>query len=564
MNGDAQQILDMIDIVEVVSQYVKLRRSGKNFVGLCPFHKERTPSFTVSPEKQIFYCFGCREGGNAIHFLMKYERISFAEALEGLASRYGIPFKRGTSSKKGLYERALSSLCDYYARCLGESDEALLYLRRRGVAERAIREFGLGYSDPRKDIKAFLKTTGLPLDIYFATGIVRTRAGKVYDIFRGRVVVPIRDANSKTIGFGGRTIEEGALPKYVNSPESPIFSKGSVLFGIDLTKRSIVERDEVFVVEGYFDLISLYVSGLTNVVASLGTSITEEQLKRLRNYTENVSFMLDPDEAGLRSVLRLIPLVSEMEIKANIVVLPKGYDPDSFVRERGYGALEQILREKRPILDHVFHYYAERYDMTEIENRIGFLRAVTPYLEAIKDGAIRRLYVKKLSNLTGVEEEHFSTLLRGREDRPLADDSGVKAIEKRVLCALLVNPSLIEYLEERGVMGSIREGRLRKVISQMSSIYKDEGRLSVKRLLLAFEDEELRRLVLAAALEAEGHEATELVSIVHDYVSYLQKASFKEEAERITESIKEAERRGDEEELLRLLERKREMILRAK
>lgn len=563
MSGEAAHILEKVDIVEVISKYVKLKKSGRNLVGLCPFHKERTPSFTVSPEKQIFYCFGCHEGGNAVHFLMKYERVSFSEALESLASAYGIPLRKGASSRKGLYEKALNRLCDFYTQCLSESYEALSYLRNRGIEETGIREFSLGYSDRKKDIKRYLKSTEIPMDAYMATGIVRIKGSELFDIFRGRIVIPIRDANSKIIGFGGRTIEEGAMPKYVNSPESPVFSKGSVLFGIDLTKKAIVERDEVFVVEGYFDLISLYLSGLTNVVATLGTSVTEEQLKRLRTLTENVNFMLDPDDAGLKSALRLIPLVSEMEINASIVILPKGYDPDSFVREKGYEALERILLEKKPILDYLFQHYSKKYDMREIQNRIGFIKSVMPYIEGVKDGVVRRLYLKKLSDLTGVEEEYFSSLL-SRKDVTPGPGCHLRAIDKRVVGALVLRPSLIKHLEEKNMIGQIRDERVKRIVSHVSSLYKEESGLNVNRLILALEEEELRSLVLDSALEAEGQDTQELEKIVMDYVLYLERTSIKEEAEKITRRIKEAESRGDDEEVLRLLQRKKNMILRPK
>ena len=317
MKTTLDELLQRVNILDVVSQYVKLRKAGKDYVGLCPFHKEKNPSFTVSIEKQMFYCFSCREGGNAVNFLMKYENLNFQEALENLARQYGVEIIRKDSGKRSSSFDALSKLAEYYQRSLKNAKIALQYLNERGISNDVIDEFKLGYSDrTSSNLKGFLKNSGIPNDIFLSTGIVRMKDGELYDMFRGRVIIPIVDVNKRIVGFGGRTIEKEGFPKYVNSPESAVFSKRSTLFGIDKTRKYISESNEVFIVEGYFDFIALYMNGFKNIVSTLGTAVTEGQISKLRNYTENITLMLDGDEAGIKSALRLIELFGEMGVTA--------------------------------------------------------------------------------------------------------------------------------------------------------------------------------------------------------------------------------------------------------
>ncbi len=396
MKSSVEDLLARINIVDIISQHVKLRRTGKNFTGLCPFHKEKTPSFTVSIEKQIYYCFGCHEGGNAINFLMKYENLSFQETLENLGRQYGVEVARRSGEKRTSTLEALSKLADYYHQQLKSSRLAQQYLARRGIHEGTIEEFKIGFSDrSRQDIKGFLKKSGLPSDILLSTGIIRLKEGDMYDMFRGRIVIPIFDVNKRTVGFGGRAIEKDALPKYINSPESSVFSKRNALFGIEKSKNIITEMNEVFIVEGYFDLIALYQNGLKNAVATLGTAITENQLSRLRNYSENITLMLDGDEAGVKSALRLIGIFSDMDIQGTMIVPPAGHDPDSFVRKEGIEGLKRLLKTRNLSFDYFFDYAKNKYGVDKLEGRIAFIRAVMPHIEAIQGGIKKKAVHKK-------------------------------------------------------------------------------------------------------------------------------------------------------------------------
>ena len=562
MKSTLDELLQRVNILDVISQYVKLRRTGKNFVGLCPFHKEKTPSFSVSIEKQIYYCFGCHEGGNVINFLMKYERLSFQETLENLASQYGVEINRKESTRRTNSFDALLKLTDYYHSNLKNSKFALQYLEKRGIDRGVIDEFKIGFSDGQGyNMKVFLKDAGIPNDVLLATGILRIKDGDIYDIFRGRVVIPIFNVNKKVIGFGGRTIEKDGFPKYINSPESPIFSKRLSLFGIDKTKKYIAEKDEAFIVEGYFDFISLYASGLKNVVSTLGTSVTEEQLSKLRNYTENITLMLDGDEAGIKSALRLIELFSELDINGNMVVLPEGHDPDSFVRKEGIEGVNQIINKKKPILDYFFDYHMDRCGVEKLEGKLVFVRTVMPYIDGIRNGVKKRLYIKRLSELTNVEEHYFWDNVHERKIEPsfIGDDSK-NIIGRKVIGVLMSNPDLLENFKRRGVIRYVQDKDIQEVLSIMFNYVEEKKHLEINSFISVLEKEHLKDLVLKSVFDLAECDESEYERVLLDYFKHIERKSIKEEAKKITERLSEAEKRGDEREIMELLQEKRQVL----
>ncbi len=563
MISTMEELLQKINILDVVSQNVKLRKAGKDYNGLCPFHKEKTPSFTVSVEKQIYYCFGCHEGGNAVNFVMKYENMSFQEALESLAQQYGVEFKRSSGdSRKPRQHDALLKLAEFYHRCLKQNSSALRYLAGRGIEMDIIDEFMIGFSDRNKlGLKAFMKGADIPNDHLLNTGILRVKDGEIYDIFRGRVIVPIVDVNKKVIGFGARAMEKDAVPKYINSPESSVFSKRVSLFGIDKAKKHIVEKNEVFIVEGYFDLISLYREGVNNVVSTLGTSITEGQLSRLRNYTENVTLMLDGDEAGAKSALRLIETLSEMDINGNMVVLPDGHDPDSLIRKEGKEAVEKVIGQKKPILDYFFDYYMARCKLSALEGKLSFVKTVFPHVDTIRNGVKKRLYIKKLSELTGVEERYFSGEVRTDSDKGGdRKKDPVNIIEKRVVGVLMNYPSLMEMLKGKEVIGRIKDSDVGDVLSKMFQWFEEKKHLEINGFVAILEKDEQRDFVVQTSFDMAACDEEESTRILSDYLRYVEKKHVREQATKITEKLSEAEKRGDEEAVMELLQQKRQVL----
>ncbi len=564
MSSVLDEVLGRVNILDVVSRYVKLRKSGRNFIGLCPFHKEKTPSFSVSIEKQIYYCFGCHEGGNAVNFIAKYERTSFQEALETLAQQVGIEYRGGAASARTPVFDALSRLADHYHRCLKREQSALKYLSDRKIAGAVVDEFKLGYSERRsysgKELAARL---GVPLDLLINAGIVKTReTGEVYDIFRGRIIIPIRDARGKVVGFGGRAMGKDVLPKYINSPESAVFTKRSILYGLDAARREIVEKDEAVIVEGYFDLITLHAAGAKNAVATLGTSITEEQLSRLRNYTENITLMLDGDEAGIKSALRLITPLAEMGINGNMVVLPEGHDPDSFVRVHGLEGFLKALEGKKGVLDYLFDLQVKKVGVTTLEGRLAFIKSVVPYLEGMRDAVKKRLYVQRLAELTGVEEYRFWDNLRdGRREEGGSNGGQTRnVIEEKVVGIFLNRPELLKLIKGKGVEAQIRDKDLGEVLSRLINYYEQHASLDIKLFLNVLEQPELREKAVRSAMDVAEYDEQELERIVSDYLCHVENKLAREEHMEITAMLADAEKRGDEGALRELLEKKRDVL----
>ncbi|MHB8111527.1 MAG: DNA primase [Syntrophorhabdaceae bacterium] len=564
MKASVDELLQKINIIDVISQYVKLRKAGKDHMGLCPFHREKTPSFTVSTEKQIFYCFGCREGGNAISFIMKYENLTFIEAIEHLGRQYGINVEHRSDRKKAGHFDALEKLCDYYQKGLKKTAFAREYLAKRGIAHEIIDEFRLGYSvRARDDLKAAIKATGIPADIFLSTGIVRMKDNNLYDMFGGRVIIPIIDVNKRVIGFGGRTLERDGVPKYVNSPESSIFSKRNALFGINRTKKFITEQDEVFIVEGYFDLISLYCAGIRNVVSTLGTSVTEGQISKLRNYTENITLMLDGDPAGLKSALRLIGLFAEMDVNGMMVVLPEGHDPDSFVREKSPGAVAGVLQKKKPILDFYFDFYSEKEAMATVQGKQAFIKQVMPHIDTIGNTIKKQLYIKRLSELTGVDEEFFVKKQHYETNTNSVKPNGTQAvIEKKVINACMAHPDLLHYFKGKEVLHYIRNADVREVVSKMITCFEQEKQLNVRDFIDILDKDDLKGLVLDASFDSahENEEMQEPEKVLSDYVKHIERQFFREKSKKITEKLVEAERKGDAAAVTELLEQKRQVM----
>jgi DNA primase len=562
MSSLLDEVLDRVDILDIVSQHVKLRKAGKNYLGLCPFHKEKTPSFTVSTEKQIFYCFGCHEGGNAVSFIQKYEHLNFQEALEALAQQHGIRIGRGAGPKKTSSYEALSHLAEYYERGLKLSKLAVTYLSRRGIDLETAARFRLGYAARPYFSNEFAKEFAVPLDVILSLGIGKLKEGKVFDSFRGRLTIPICDPSGKVIGFGARGLEKGSMPKYVNSPESPIFSKRKVLYGIERAKSSIADKDEALIVEGYFDLISLHKAGITNSVAAMGTSITQEQMMRLRNYTENVTLVLDGDEAGLKSALRLIGLFGELEINGSMVVLPDNHDPDSFLREKGVEGFDALLREKKPLLDCYIDQQVTRHSIRTFEGKLRLVKSILPFIERMGDSVRKRLHIKRLAELTGVEEYHFSVDLGSNSPirAQSVEQSNSSAIERKVIGILMERPEHIQSLYDKEVIRGTGNTAFREIISAMAKWYESNKDFDVRRFVSVLDRQDLRDTVLGAILEHTEDGGEEMNRVLEDYMHHAERKQIRVEAMRITNELAEAERRGDTGALLELLERKRQVV----
>ncbi|HUU30326.1 MAG TPA: DNA primase [archaeon] len=408
------QLRDQTNLVEIIGDYVALKKRGQNWVGLCPFHSERTPSFTVTPSKGFFKCFGCGKAGDVYAFLMEHQKLNFAQAVELLAGRLGISVPRGRYKQKEdetreklFYSNQFAK--EYYHSLLVSEDQgrrALEYLKKRGLNEEMIRKFELGWAPAGwESFKEGALGHGIEEDILLQAGLLsRSEAGgTTYDRFRERVIFPINDTQGRTVGFGGRVLDKGE-PKYLNSPETPLFHKGEVLFGLDKTKGAISRESSAIVVEGYMDFLSLYANGLETMVAPLGTALTTEQARLLSRYAREAFLLYDADTAGLKATFRGGDELLEAGVAVRVITLPKGMDPDDFIRNEGRQAFGQLARNAADFLDRKIEILSARLNLEVVSEREKAAEKLLESVARCRDKLAKNLYLKKVSEFIGVPE----------------------------------------------------------------------------------------------------------------------------------------------------------------
>ncbi len=398
-----EEVRRRADILEVIGGYVHLTKRGQNYIGLCPFHSEKTPSFSVSTEKSMFYCFGCNTGGNAVSFLIKKEGLSFPEAVKSLARKYGIIIDEAASKAvdaKELLYRVNSLALEYYAKGLSgpEGKAALAYLGKRGFGPEnkanwgAVKKFNVGFAPKAWDgLLRYFKSKGVKEAVALASGLVLKGEKGLYDRFRQRLMFPITDGSGRISGFGGRAIDD-SNPKYLNSPESPVFRKGEILFGLHHAKKAIVEGKAAIVVEGYFDLISMHAHGFENTVATMGTALSIGHIRTLKGYGGLIYALFDSDEAGQRAALRGVNMFIDEEAPCRVVLLKGGKDPDELLRKKGADALRQAIAEAVPIMDFYLTELKKRFDLKTPEGKKGYLEGAIGYLARTKNVAEKGHY----------------------------------------------------------------------------------------------------------------------------------------------------------------------------
>ena len=419
------EVRERASILEVVSDYVSLRKSGANYQGLCPFHGEKTPSFNVNPAKGIFHCFGCGVGGNAFSFIMKIEGLAFPEAVKFLAKRVGVTIeerpptpqeKRRLDEREALY-RVNDLAADFYRRILtneAAGEAGRRYLERRGVDAVTAEAYRLGFAPDRWDaLTRHLEQKKVPPEAAETLGLIRRKEGGGYfDTFRNRLLFTIADIQGRPIGFGGRVLDD-SLPKYINSPESPIYRKSEVLFGVNLARQAMREQGAAIVVEGYFDHLALHQAGVHHAVATCGTALTGEHLKLLQRYAGRVYTLFDSDSAGNKATCRAMDLFLGGALPAFVVELPQGEDPDSFLKKEGSGAFADRIAKARPIFEWFFRYTLQGADTGSVEGKVAVVETLAPHLKKIDNPVERDLYIREISRLLGVNERTLARKVGG-------------------------------------------------------------------------------------------------------------------------------------------------------
>ena len=423
-----QQILSRIDIVEIVGSFVKLKKRGTNYLGLCPFHNEKTPSFTVSPAKEIYKCFGCGRSGNSISFLMEAEKYSYVEALRWLAAKYNVEIEETeTSPEYKQQQQVADSLYiinnfaqQYFTHALINTEEgqdiALSYLKERGFREEIINKFQLGYNPEARDgfTKAALAAQ-YNLEYLQKTGLVNVRDGNTYDNYRGRIIFPIHNQSGKVLGFGARLIKNNdKAPKYINSPENEIYVKSKILYGSYFARQAIDKADECLLVEGYTDVVSLHQAGIENVVASGGTSLTPDQLRLIKKYTNNLTIIYDGDSAGIKAALRGLDLALEESLNVKLVLIPDNEDPDSYVNKMGAAAFTSFIEANKKdfiLFQLSFALKDAGNDSTKKAIVVNQIAETISKINKAEDFTKQQDYIKQCSEILKIEESGLHALV---------------------------------------------------------------------------------------------------------------------------------------------------------
>ena len=471
-----EKVRESNDILDVISSYVTLQRRGSTYFGLCPFHSEKTPSFSVTPSKQMYYCFGCHKGGNVISFLMDYENYTFQEALQALAARARIELpaqeESGEARKQSDLRKTILEVNNkagkyfYHQLKTKRGENALAYLHRRGLDDETITRWGLGYSNPyRDDLYRAMKKEGYSDEVLAQTGLFHIDTRGAGDKFWNRVMFPIFDANSRVIGFGGRVMGDGE-PKYLNSPETVVFDKGRNLYGLNIARKT--RRDHLLLCEGYMDVISLHRAGFDNAVATLGTALTGGQANLLKRYTDRVVLTYDSDAAGIRAAQRAIPILRQAGISVKVLNMDPWKDPDEFIVHEGADAYEDRIEKAKNFFFFEMDVREREFDMSDPEQKTGFARALAGELVKFSEELERENYLQAACARYHISEEGLKKMMAGlgraskitvEEDRAAREaerqanarrkaDSGLKKSERLLLTWLVNVPSLYQKVKD--------------------------------------------------------------------------------------------------------------------
>lgn len=515
-----REVRERAPILQVVSEYMSLRKSGANYQGLCPFHGEKSPSFNVNPARGIFHCFGCGAGGNSFEFVMRMEGVSFPQAVRLLAKKYGVdiperPLTRDEKRKMDEQEQAFhinELACEFYRRVL-ESDEAgasgRAYLQKRGVDRDTAAVYRMGFAPAGWDnLTKYLQRKGVAPADAEKLGLLRKREGKdgYYDTFRNRLLFTIADLHGRAIGFGGRVMDD-SLPKYINSPESVVYRKSEVLFGVDLAKKGMREKGSAIVVEGYFDHLALYRAGFTNVVATCGTALTPPHVKLLRRYAERAYMLFDGDEAGRKATVRSMELFLEEGFPARVVEVPSGDDPDTFIGREGGEAFEPLLEKALPIFESFYRGLLKSIDVRTVEGKVAFVNEVSPRLQKIADPVERGLYEKEICRAVGIDR----AMLLKKVGIPAAapavpktqahgKPSGRAGTEEVLLSLMAKYPEVVLRVRDEGADKLFSAGHL-KVAEAMLAQAAEEGEPDLPLVLEQVESQEERRRLYSLFVE---------------------------------------------------------------
>lgn len=547
---EIELIRERADMLEIVSRYVTLKRAGKNYIGSCPFHQDKTPSFTVNPDKKLFHCFGCNEGGDIFQFLMKIERIDFSEALARLAAQTGVSLRRERASPLQKLKELNERVCLYFQTNLVSpaGQRAREYLKQRSFSKEIIERFRLGYALPRWDdlVKRFsgeaeaLETLGLAL---------RSKEGSFYDRFRDRLIFPIWSPAGDIIGFAGRALGEEE-PKYLNISNTPLFEKGTVLYGLNFARHAARDSATLIIVEGYTDVISMHQAGIENTVAGMGTALTLTQAQLLRRFASRVILAYDRDAAGRAATLRGLANLRNCDLDVSVALLPHEHDPDSFVRAHGHEAFLQILTRAIPFHEFYLHSLLEDHPATTVAGKEKILQNVREFLPMLTSVAVRYEIIRELGRVLNLPEEEVARAVKTGKRAgimtPPAPEESAWGPEDQVLYFVLQGDLPLSTVRERlDVQDFTQYPEIAHALWELGEEWTVEELLAK----LSTEDQvTVRRLVLRQPPLKESDRSRALA----EAIGRLRQVRLEEQIARLREEVRAAERAGDRERVWQL------------
>ncbi|MDD4909995.1 MAG: DNA primase [Candidatus Omnitrophica bacterium] len=589
MAGIPQNILDdiinKVDIVEVISSYIPLKKAGRNFRAVCPFHHEKTPSFMVSSDKQIYHCFGCGAGGNVFNFLMRYERLEFPEAVEAMARKAGVALPKFHSAETRKIESLSSQLhninalaAEFYHKNIfsDAGGSARAYLHKRGITDENIKQFNLGFAPDKWDgLINFLRAGGISVSLIEKAGLAVSKSDKMgfYDRFRNRIIFPIYEIRGRVIGFGARTMDKEVTPKYINSPETQVYIKGKHLFGLNLSKEPIGTADYVAIVEGYLDFITPYINGFTSIAASLGTALTTDQIRLIKRYTHNVVMVYDADKAGELAALRSLDLLIEEDLNVKVVSLGDELDPDSFIRKNGISAFRKKIDTAQTLFDYKLGLLYRRYNRETIEDRAKIAKEMLFTINKIKNEIVKSEYVKRLASELRVKEESLRLELKNAKDKNAGfrgfelNSQKFKAaagqLEKMLVGLAMEDKESLNKLRDNLKPSDFKDGRLNELVGIMFEL-GSQGIEDVcaSALINRCGDSSAAELVSELCACVLDVHSDDKERVLNDCIERLKSERLKARRVAIQEELKAAEGRSDETKISQLMEEFRGLTLR--
>ena len=552
---DIEQVRERTDIVKLVSGYLTLKKSGHDaFSGLCPFHTEKSPSFSVSPSKGVYYCFGCGQGGDAIRFLREVEHLDFADAVERLAKDVGVtlryegdtPAERRAASKRQALNRANEEAFELYHRLLvdgREGEEGRTYLADRGIDQATVERFGIGYAPGYADFLLRRLAKTLSTEILVEAGLaLRDDQGNVRDRFRGRITFPVRDLSGRAVGIGARILPGGRDdgPKYLNSPETPIYRKGEVLYNLERAKSSITRSGEIHVVEGYTDVIAMAQAGIETAVATCGTALGEGHFRLASRFAQRMVLAFDSDEAGARAAERAFQFLETFPLQPVVLILPEGQDPADFVRTHGGDALRELATEAVPLVEYMLRRTVGRQDLRTVEGQSAAVAAALPMLEGLGDPVRQSEYAHVLAELTGVTEGSVVLALdRRMSGRPIEIREAVKRasaqerVEREMLRLLARDPEIFGVLSP-----GLESDHFQLIRNRDAFALLIEAGGDVAGTVARSEDDKIVRALSALALEPLDGEQTldyaqDVSARLHEFALKRRSATLRQELQRL-------------------------------